>query len=550
MDTREQPPVDDPALQYLTVEQLSQLINEVSPDGFYERAAAFDNATARLEQIQDDLERETRNMWEAWNGRVAESFEDLVLRLTGLTGAVVQAMASPGYGAALRQAGDALARAQQRLRDLQTQNRQGDIAAVRQVLHDLSTAYRDLGVGILPLPEAVTEQPAGVNATGGAQGSGGGGGAATFATPGPQAVVQTGHHLGGTGAQAGPSPVPFAAFASLGVSNQAGPAAPGRQTVSPRSAGDEGDRVVPAVLGRGAAPAPLPMSGQESEKRHSEVAAVLGRTVKATEARPSAPKQKTSVAKHPVETEDQQVEPSAKAGEVVATSAGPVSHGPPVSSVPPVAGATQPSTAASTPAPEVARATAASASVPAAPPTPVPAPAAAMPAHTSGPGHVPSPHQPGSAALPSPAGHAAGPPHPGKAPMEAALPASPTFRPVNGGLDAIAPLDAPPLAPAGAGTGRVGGDSSFMGGYGGPMSRGVQGPDDSTNNRHPSGLIGPDGVVWNGAGDGAVVLGRPAAPPSPAAEDDGPLRGKDPESTDRPASSPQVLGRSNSRRES
>ena len=152
-------PVVDPGLASLTYDQLAQLVTGVSPDVFYLRANAFDQAMARLEQVQDDLVRETRNMGEAWQGRIAESFDGTVGKVSGFITKLLQATASPGDGAALRRAGDALTQAQRRLTDVQARGQTGDTKAALQIVQDLSTAYEEVGLGFTPLPESPFPQP-------------------------------------------------------------------------------------------------------------------------------------------------------------------------------------------------------------------------------------------------------------------------------------------------------------------------------------------------------------------------------------------------------
>ena len=153
-------PLVDPGLASLTYDQLAQLVNVVSPDVFYLRANAFDQASARLEQVQDDLARETRNMWEAWQGRIAESFDGVVGKVSGFITNLLQATTSPGDGAALRQAGDTLTQAQRRLSDLQARGQTGDAKAALQIVQDLSAAYEEVGLSLTPLPESPFPGPA------------------------------------------------------------------------------------------------------------------------------------------------------------------------------------------------------------------------------------------------------------------------------------------------------------------------------------------------------------------------------------------------------
>ncbi|MDQ7810867.1 hypothetical protein Q5425_44700 [Amycolatopsis sp. A133] len=263
MGAPEPPPVLDPDLQTLTFDQLAQLVEEVSPDAFYERAAAFDTAMARFEQLQDDLGAQTRHLWEAWSGRIAEAFDEVVREVSGRTGAVVHAMADPGYGAVLRRAGDALTQARQRVHDLRAQNRQGDLEAARQVLYDLGTAYRDLVAVLTPVPGAGTEVPSTSNPPGGVPAGG-----EPQTGPGWRPSGQEQYPSGGGAAGGGFAP--SAALAHPGVQGRIARAAgvePGSAPAAPSGGA--------VVLGRTVAPAPA--AGSAQAETDAVAAAVLGR---------------------------------------------------------------------------------------------------------------------------------------------------------------------------------------------------------------------------------------------------------------------------------
>ncbi|MEV7044730.1 hypothetical protein AB0N03_41650, partial [Amycolatopsis sp. NPDC051061] len=324
------PPVVDPDLQNLTFDQLAQLVDEVRPDVFYEHGHAFDLAVARYEQIQDDLDRETRNMWEAWSGRIAESFDDLVRQVDALTAEVVQAMVSPGYGTAMRQAGDALARAQQRMQDLRAQNRQNDVEAARQVVIDLETAYRDIGAAMAPMPEALTGAP---------------NPAAGRIAPGPVeaagALDVTNESHPGAGAHGGGPAVELAAaaFAALPGLHRPGSVLPGWLAAAPGGLGHGADCAAPAVLGRGA-PEAAPRAAEQPlrERPRDEAVVVLGRTARTTKSNTAAAQKKKrhADAEHgatATQAGEQHGEPRTEAK--VVTSAGPERHEAPARQVPP-----------------------------------------------------------------------------------------------------------------------------------------------------------------------------------------------------------------------
>ncbi|WP_370948064.1 WXG100 family type VII secretion target [Amycolatopsis sp. cg5] len=181
------PPEGIESLSGLSFEQLAQLVNEVGPEAFYQRAAAFDQAGARLQDVLDQVRREERAMQEFWDGQVAESFGNVVYELTVRITSLLQTIQSPGYGTLLRQAGDQLAMHQQRMRDLQLAKAEQDSAPpapeatapevvgqdqkqrALQIVSDLSQSYQQIGSGMAPpvdAPDAPGTQNTGPNVVG------------------------------------------------------------------------------------------------------------------------------------------------------------------------------------------------------------------------------------------------------------------------------------------------------------------------------------------------------------------------------------------------
>jgi uncharacterized protein YukE len=165
-----QPNPNDPWLEGLTFEQIAQLVTEINPDVFYQRAAAFEQAGTRFQDVLDLVRHEMNFVREAWTGKASEDFDAVVRELTGKIGNVLQFLHSPGYGAILRDAGDRLADHQQRFRDLQGQKAAQEATppapgapspeetakvnddSAKQILRDLRTAYWDIGNALAPLP--------------------------------------------------------------------------------------------------------------------------------------------------------------------------------------------------------------------------------------------------------------------------------------------------------------------------------------------------------------------------------------------------------------
>ncbi len=165
-----QPDPAEPWLDTLTFEQAAQLVAGVSPEVFYLRAAAFDRAGARIQDVLDQVRREMNTVREVWTGRAAEDFDAIVREVTAKVSGALHHLQQPGYGATLRAAGDRLADHQRRLRDLQGQKTQAESAApveggptpeetakvandsAKQIVRDLRTAYWEIGNGLPVLP--------------------------------------------------------------------------------------------------------------------------------------------------------------------------------------------------------------------------------------------------------------------------------------------------------------------------------------------------------------------------------------------------------------
>ncbi|WP_410604735.1 hypothetical protein [Amycolatopsis sp. lyj-90] len=529
------PPIIGPELQNLTFDQLASLIEELSPDSFYERAQAFDLAMARFGQVQEDFERQTRNMWSAWSGRIAESFDDLARKLTGGTAAVVQAMASPGYGAALRRAGDALARAQQRIKDLRAQNRLNDHEAARQVLYDLGTVYQDIGTAMSPMPGGLSDVPVSPG-TPVLPVAGTGEGEPLVREERHDPMRPGGHAAGGIVMPIGALLRPGEARRNVwsGHGSSPAPAAPSK----------EPDGVVPVMLGRAA-----PSEGVARPRDHGQivVGGVLGRQTQAKKA-------KKQVTEHPAtaqegQQQEKQKERNAEREGARTDSEGPARHQP--STPEPLTAGTTAETHAVVPvvAPSSASPTAhvqaappaqtsspaapspVQASAPAAPPpAQVSAPAAPPPAQVNAPasspqGSLPTAHlsTPGPAGSAQAMGSYAPDPHPVNGPSSApGVHRSPGTPPVPGAFQSAGGLDPmtsgmPPAAQSVSGVPRSGGDMG-TGGFMGGMAQGMPGQEKATKGGDPAGFLTAGAEAWVPDEAGVPVLGR-RAPLSPSADD-------------------------------
>ncbi|WP_033288615.1 hypothetical protein [Amycolatopsis jejuensis] len=174
----------------LTFEQIVQLINEVRPDTFYQRAEVFDRAARRVQDVLDQVRAQQNRIQEAMTGRTSQELDDVAREVAAKISLLLSVLQNPGYGAMLRKAGDALAAHQRRIADLQAQKAQQDSAppveggpsrdqiaqsqnqAAQQVLRDLSTAYQDITGTLTPLPY---NDPRVIGGGGGGVVNGGGG---------------------------------------------------------------------------------------------------------------------------------------------------------------------------------------------------------------------------------------------------------------------------------------------------------------------------------------------------------------------------------------
>jgi hypothetical protein len=174
--------------------QLARLVGETTPDRFYAAANAFDSAAHRVQQLRDDLRRESRDLQESMRGRLRQGVEEVTRRQLASIDALLEGMHRPGYAHNMRRAGDALALSQQRVSDLLQQKNENAVAPApvgilpeqlalaqqqdeqhtqqaRQIVLDLGAAYRDVGLSLAP------------------QGGSSGGGAITTGSPGAPAMT-------------------------------------------------------------------------------------------------------------------------------------------------------------------------------------------------------------------------------------------------------------------------------------------------------------------------------------------------------------------------
>ncbi|MFE3785972.1 WXG100 family type VII secretion target [Amycolatopsis sp. NPDC059090] len=303
-----EPVADNPSLDALTFDQLAQLIIEVSPDAFYQRAGAFDRAAARLHDVLDQARRQLRQVQEAWTSKGSDDFDSIAQEVLARAQTVLTALENPGYGTVLRHAGDVLAAHQQRLRDLQGQKAQQESAppapgaptpeafaqmsdqSVKQIMNDLRIAYQDIGRSIAPLPPAVGDDTwsshvpplvLGGASSGGVEAAGWAGGAAGSRDRPWQLLTTGGYapHADGSGAGRSPFSSPVdeqQPGAVLGRGQRPVDGAPARPVFRSEDAGSPsvlGQRVVarergaavevvpgvgPVVLGRMERPAVVP----------------------------------------------------------------------------------------------------------------------------------------------------------------------------------------------------------------------------------------------------------------------------------------------------
>ncbi|UOZ06914.1 WXG100 family type VII secretion target [Amycolatopsis sp. WQ 127309] len=511
--TEPAPAIDDPALAGLTFDQLAQLVEEVSPDVFHDRAPAFDTALSRMLDVQAGLQRESRRLGELWEGEIADAFDEVSGKLNGSIEQTLQSMESPGYGALLHRAGDALAAAQQRFRDLRAQpDHDQDNQPALQVIRDLMTAYQELGGSMPSLPESVRALP---GAAAGAS-VGTAGPVSTAADQSTTPGMPAGHPMR-TGAG-------FAASSTQSTVDTGGPGSPdgvlgGRGSTAAAFGGGPGAagtpngalfRGVPAVLGRGtarAAPQAVPSALDATAAGGEEGFAGFGML-----GRPAKDRKRTRDSRSLVGTQAAEAAAPEAAGSASTVSQGfetvSVSQpatvaepAPAVAAVPTTATADAVATTATTGAATTSGAATSAAGAPATVAT------AALPVIGGGAAGAAFVSVPAAAASSSPS-------------VTAAVPLSSTA-PATGGtahtaVPPVSPLDttsrpAPASAPAGgqqpaggpAGSGAAppaGLGGAGMGGMGG-MNQPTPGP------RQPDTPFGPGRDVWD-SGQGSAVVGR------------------------------------------
>lgn len=519
-------PLVDPGLASLTYDQLAQLVTGVSPDVFYLRANAFDRARARLEQVQDDLVRETRNMGEAWQGRIAESFDGTVGKVSGFITKLLQATAGPGDGDALRRAGDALTQAQRRLTDVQARGQTGDTKAALQIVQDLSTAYEEVGLGFTPLPESPFPQPVEGNLPAVPEVAAGKGTPLVAASPvvGVPAAAVGYLPPGVLGAplRQGHAPDRPAGAQHHGQGNYQHHGQANSERDGQRPAGhlaghgnqpgwfspEHSDAPVTQALGRRGDERDTAERHGESANRAGPIAGVLGRAHHATasKARNEPKKRKeTAERKQPAdsapvtaETRPAPKRPAVEVAGAPATTSVPTVTSGPGPAAPAPAVQVQPAAAPSVPALATEHHAGPASTVPAGGDVSAPTPVRTGQTFDSGLGGVPT----GGAQLP-PVG------------------------PLTGGLDASLPATAPMAGQAGGGHSgapvAAGGGSAM-----GSMMGGAHGHQDQQKARDPGAFIGSDPDVWDSRDGVPMAVGRmppPVEVPEIPEETEAKLRG-------------------------
>lgn len=154
------------ATTQLSLDQAYQQLFAGSPDNFYKQAQLVDATVVSLQDDLDKFANQLRNVEEVWSGAGADSYGEIAGELSGYIGGLLWTLRNPDYAALLRQAGDALASAQQRIADLKTQ-RDKDIAAnpanaasdqvrydylAQQVMQSVYDSYVQVGDQIGNLP--------------------------------------------------------------------------------------------------------------------------------------------------------------------------------------------------------------------------------------------------------------------------------------------------------------------------------------------------------------------------------------------------------------
>ncbi|WP_424186976.1 hypothetical protein ACOBQX_03850 [Actinokineospora sp. G85] len=506
-------PPDDPAWSTMSADQLAELVFAMDPEVHYRLAQAIDEATARFQQVLDGIRREARVVQEGLSGESLVAFDDVSRQLGTSVDEVLQTAWNPDYATTLRAAGDALAAAQQRFRDLRGQQAEESAAppvegapapevlraqrteSALQVVLDLGTAYRDIGARFTPLPllpggqgwEA-PQQPVVRNGstnalafTGGDQphsgdgapgGQGGGFGSGAFFASGPG---QGGFGPGGPGQRKAVAPgAPLGSGGSpvIGRSVEVTPRSTVRSDMCGPAAGDPWAAAIapahgvvagavglpPAVLGRvpGGVGGPSPAKRKRAVDERQQVPEV-------------DPGQERAVVEQPVKvTADPVVEPAV----------------PPVVPALPATVSTPPVTA----------------------PVQVPATLAASAA--------PVAHAGGGVSIPAVSVPVV---EPVTLDHGTTLPAStqfgpPPVRPLAAEAPVV-PLAAPPPGGTSAQTSFNGHSGMPMApGYGpmNPMGGGVRGPDERDSGRFAEIPMEAEAGVWHSPG-GATVLGRPVA---------------------------------------
>jgi hypothetical protein len=150
------------------LDTVERQVLSVRPEAFYHQAASFDAVARAFGDIGDRFRAALRQLEEAWIPYRADAPPPVVSLRSTVAIEVLDELRAPEFGVLLRAAGDSLATAQARLRDLRAQ-RAADQAAgassgtaydglARLVLERVSTDFVDVGHGLLRLTGAAGPQ--------------------------------------------------------------------------------------------------------------------------------------------------------------------------------------------------------------------------------------------------------------------------------------------------------------------------------------------------------------------------------------------------------
>ena len=157
-------PPAEPATNQLSLDQVYQELSTGNAEDFYRHAVIVDAVAGGFQDHLDRIENHVREIGESWLGAGSDKYTDVLAQASGNLTGLLAALREPDYGGLLRQVGDILSFAQQRITALKTERDQAVAAnpaadqstydyQAQQLMRSVYDQYVTLGEQFAELPE-------------------------------------------------------------------------------------------------------------------------------------------------------------------------------------------------------------------------------------------------------------------------------------------------------------------------------------------------------------------------------------------------------------